>query len=259
MIDTLLGVAPAPLLLAGAVAALALGVAKGGFGGIGTIVAVPLVSLATSPERALGILLPLLLLADAISVASHRRSFDRHAVIQCLPGAALGVALGGLLLAVVNGAWITVLIGALSVGFALQSLAGAGRPDGASAAGHPRLAVPFGIVSGLTSTLAHAGGPPIHIHFLSRGYAPVTFVATSAVFMAGVNLMKLVPYSWVGSFDAATLAVSALLVPAAAIGSFAGVALARRISRGAFSRTVNVAMLLIGARLLWTGGRAVLA
>ena len=240
-------------MLAGGAAALALGVAKGGFGGVGTIVAVPLTSLATSPERALGILLPLLLLADAISVWSHRASFDRAAVRQCVPGAALGVAAGGLLLAIVNGAWITVLIGALSVGFAIQSLAGAGRPDGPSAIGSPRLAAPFGIASGLTSTLAHAGGPPIHIHFLSRGYAPVTFVATSAVFMACVNLMKLVPYAWVGSIELATLEVSALLVPAAALGSFAGVALARRLSRRAFSLIVNALMLGIGARLLWVG------
>ena len=244
------------LFVAGTAAALALGVAKGGFGGIGTIVAVPLVSLAAEPERALAILLPLLLLADAISVTSHRRAFDRRAVLQCVPGAAAGVAVGGLLLAVVNGAWITVLIGALSVGFAVQSFAGAGRPDGPTAAGDPRLAVPFGVASGLTSTLAHAGGPPIHVHFLSRGYAPVVFVATSAVFMACVNLMKLVPYVWVGSFDASSLGVSALLVPAAALGSFAGVALARRISRRAFSLAVNAAMLLIGLRLLWTGAKA---
>ena len=217
--------------------------------------AVPLVSLAAAPERALAILLPLLLLADAISVAGHRRAFDRRAVLQCVPGAALGVAAGGLLLAVVNGAWITLLIGALSVAFALQSLAGAGRPDAPNAAGDPRLALPFGIASGLTSTLAHAGGPPIHVHLLSRGYAPVTFVATSAVFMASVNLMKLVPYVWVGSFDASSLGVSALLLPAAAVGTFAGVALARRISRHAFSLAVNVAMLGIGARLLWSGAR----
>ena len=81
----------------------------------------------------------------------------------------------------------------------------------------------------------------------------MAFVATSAVFLASVNLMKLVPYVWVGGFDGSTLAVSMLLVPAAALGSSAGVALARWIPKRAFSLTVNLLMLGIGVRLLQVG------
>lgn len=246
-----------PAFLAAAVAATIVGFAKGGFGGVGVVVAVPIMSLAMSPAEALGVLLPVLMLGDVIAVSGHRAAVDRAAIVAAVPGAALGVALGALLLALVDGAPITALIGLVAILFALHSLRGVGVAGGiaggATRLGDPRLAPFAGLVSGITSTLAHAGGPPIHIHLLARGYAPVVFVATASVFMAVVNLMKVLPYVLLGNFDLSTLAVSATLVPFAATAAFAGVRLARRIERRLFARAVNTLMLLVGAKLLADG------
>lgn len=239
--------------LVAAVAAAIVGIAKGGFGGIGIVAAVPIMTLAMPPAEALGVLLPVLMLGDVIAVSSHRASVDRAAIVAAVPGAALGVALGALLLAVVDAAPITALIGLIAIVFALHSLRGGASAGGPTRLGDPRLAPLAGLLSGITSTLAHAGGPPIHIHLLSRGYAPLVFVATASVFMATVNLLKVLPYMLLGNIDASTLVFSAMLVPFAATAGWAGVRLARRIERRAFARAVNALMLLVGSKLLYDG------
>lgn len=248
-----------PVFLSAAIAAALVGVSKSGFGGIGVVAAVPITTLAMPPETALGLLLPVLLFGDLIAVSSHRAAFDRAAVLGAVPGAALGVVAGGLLLALIDGAPITALVGLIAILFALHSMRGNVVPDGASRLGEPRLAPLAGLASGITSTLAHAGGPPIHIHLLARGYSPLVFVATSSVFMATVNLMKIVPYALLGNFDASTIAFSVTLAPFAAAGSWGGVRLARRIERRTFARVVNGLMLLVGTKLLYDGVRGVLA
>ena len=48
-------------------------------------------------------------------------------------------------------------------------------------------------VSGLTSTIAHAGGPPFAIYMLAQKMDKTLFVGTSAVFFLVVNYVKLVP------------------------------------------------------------------
>jgi len=58
-------------------AAAIIGIAKGGFGGVGTVMAVPVMSPGPPPAAASGVLLPILMLADVVSVFSHRHDADR--------------------------------------------------------------------------------------------------------------------------------------------------------------------------------------
>jgi uncharacterized membrane protein YfcA len=58
-----------------------------------------------------------------------------------------------------------------------------------------------GSVAGFTSTVAHAGGPPIVVYLLMAGLTPVGFVATSVAFFAIVNLIKVPGYVVAGLFD----------------------------------------------------------
>lgn len=244
-----------PAFLAAAVAAVVIGIAKGGFGGVGAFVSVAIMSLVTSPAVTLGVLLPVLMLADVISVSSLWKEFDRRAVWQAFPGAVIGVAVGTWLLASIDSASIKVVIGVISIVFAVHSLilVRLGRGGASGALGAPRLAPVFGLVSGATSALAHSGGPPIHMHYLARGFSPVVFVATSNVFMSLVNLLKLGPYLSIGMVNGSSLVYSLKLVPFVIAAAFAGIWMARRISRQRFALIVNVLMLVVGMKLLYDG------
>ena len=59
--------------LVATVAVITFGLSKGGFAGVG-LIATPLLSLVVPPLQALGILLPILLVQDAVSVWAYRKA-----------------------------------------------------------------------------------------------------------------------------------------------------------------------------------------
>jgi uncharacterized membrane protein YfcA len=229
------------------ISVLLLGLAKGGFGGVGAPVALPIMALGVPAELALGALLPILMAMDVVSVTAHRRNADFRAVFYALPGAVIGVLVGAGIIALVSTGFVGFCIGVLAIGFAVMALSGKSPdishwPDWASSV--------FGALSGLTSALAHAGGPPIHIYFFARGYPAARFVATSACFMAGVNLIKVIPFIAIGALNKQALTLAAYVAPLAIMATFLGVLLSRVISKTIFKYTVNSLMIIAGAKLI---------
>lgn len=86
-----------PLFYLAAIPAVVLiGLGKGGFVGVASL-ALPLLALAISPVQGAAILLPLMIVQDAVGVAAFRNAWDRTIVAVMLPGAAVGTLLGYLL------------------------------------------------------------------------------------------------------------------------------------------------------------------
>ena len=108
--------------LAAIPAAILLGLAKGGFAGVG-VLSMPLMTLVMSPVRAASIMLPVLIVQDAISIWFYRRTFDRGNLAIMLPGACIGIAMGYLFAAYVPDAAIQLAVGLIAVGFAARRLA----------------------------------------------------------------------------------------------------------------------------------------
>ena len=77
-------------------AVVLMGLAKGGFSGVGQI-SVPLLATVVSPVQAAAILLPILLVQDAVGVWAFRRDWDAHILKVMVPGAAVGILAGYLL------------------------------------------------------------------------------------------------------------------------------------------------------------------
>ena len=229
-------------------AVVLLGLSKGGFGGVGATAAVPLMALGVDAELALGALLVLLLCADVVSVTAHLKNADTKIIWVTLPSAAVGILLGASVIAFAPATLIGIVIGILAIAFGIMSLTGwkinmANSPNWIGSV--------FGATSGATSTLAHAGGPPIHMYFLSRGYEPKEFVATSACFMAGVNIIKIVPFLVVGALDREAAILALYLAPLALVSSYAGVLVSRVISNAVFKYTVSALMIAAGAKLIF--------
>jgi len=55
--------------------------------------------------------------------------------------------------------------------------------------------VRHGSVGGFTSTLAHAGGPPVSVYLLPQKLPPVLFVGTTVIVFTMFNYVKLIPYA----------------------------------------------------------------
>jgi uncharacterized membrane protein YfcA len=107
--------------------------------------------------------------------------------------------------------------------------------------------------AGVTSTIAHAGGPPLSVYLLPLRLDKAVMVGTTVIFFAVINLVKVAPYAWLGLFDAGTLYTALVLVPLAPIGIALGIFTMRRLSQDTFYRVCYGLLLVVGAKLIWDG------
>ena len=243
---------PITLLLA-AVAVIVLGLAKGGFSGLGAL-ATPLLALKMPPVAAAALLLPILLVQDVISVWTYRRSWNGWIVGWMLPGAALGVALAALFAASVPEARVLLVLGLITAAFGVYRLwAERGGRVVAPSNSPGWVGALFGLACGATSQIAHAGGPPFQMWVTPRKLPHETFVGTSAITFAAINWMKVPSYLLLGSLGREVLTAAALLLPLAVAATWAGVWLVRRIDSERFYRLIYAVMIAVGLRLVWQG------
>ena len=190
-----------PLFYAAAVpAVILLGLAKGGFSGLGAL-SLPLMALVVSPVQAAAITLPILIVQDVVSVWAYRHTWDRRNVVILLLGAISGIVTGYLLAAQVSDAAVKLAVGLISVAFAVRRMVVERRktPPKPAPADVPR-GIFWGWVTGFTSMVAHAGGPPFQIYVMPQRLPRDIFVGTGAVLFALVNWIKVPPYLVLGQF-----------------------------------------------------------
>lgn len=241
---------PATLALT-LLAVVILGLAKGGFSGLGAL-ATPLVALTMPPVTAAALLLPVLIVQDVVSVWSFRRSWDGWIIAWMLPGALVGIILAALLAASVPEAKLLLVLGLITAAFGLYRLwLERGGRVVAPSNSPGWVGTLFGVACGFTSQIAHAGGPPFQMWVTPRRLPHQTFVGTSAITFAAINWLKVPSYVLLGSFNREVLTAAALLVPLAIASTWAGVWLVRRIETARFYTVVYVLMVALGLRLVW--------
>ena len=171
-----------------------------------------------------------------------------------IPASLAGIAVGTLMFEYMSPARLRLLLGVIAVAFTLyhwlqsylskvteQKLFG------------PAIGIGAAAVAGFTSFIAHAGGPPITMYLLRRGINRTQFVATTVVFFAVVNYVKLFPYAWLGQFDAGNLKTSLILAPLAPVGIGIGVWLHNRVTDRFFFRVAYSMLFVVGIKLMVDG------
>lgn len=228
------------------------GLSKGGFSGVG-LLAIPLMSLVMPPIQAAAILLPVLLVQDAVTIYNFRRHWDARTLAIMAPGVIAGIVLAALTAALVSAAHIRLAVGLLAIAFCLNAWFG---PDLRTAPPQPHngtAATLLGGIAGYTSFVIHAGGPPFNMYTMPRLREPTLFVGTSAVFFGAVNVIKLPAYIALAQLSTETLMLSAVLVPVAVVGNLLGIALVRRMSKDLFYQMIYGLTCLVGLKLVADG------
>lgn len=238
-----------PAFYAVAIPAVTLyGLSKGGFAGV-SLMSMPLLSLVVPPVKAAAIILPVLMVQDAVTVWSYRTSFDVRTLLVTAPGGVLGIALGYVTASRVPDDAIRLLIGVSSVLFCLDAWL---RPKLAAATSQHDLpkASLLGALSGYASFVIHSGGVPFNMYALPLNLEKRVFVGTGALFLGACNLLKLPPYLALGQITGENLALSAMLFPVAVAANLAGVHLVNRVSATSFYRLIYLLTFLVGIKLV---------
>ncbi len=235
-------------------AVIVMGIAKSGFGGGVGILAVPLIANAMPAERALGVMLPILIVADLFAVYHHRRQWSWPYMRPALVGAGVGIALGTLLLFLLIDASskshsqkhvasvLNVLVGSIClimVGVQVFRLCGGHVPK---LPGNKPTRIGVGAAAGFVSMLAHAAGPIMSIYWLDQKLGKRILTGSLVLYFLLVNSAKLPSYvalNWITLDSLKESAVFALFVP---IGSLLGIVMHHRIPEKPF-----VAVMYAGA------------
>lgn len=229
---------------------------KSGLVGSLGLVAVPMLSLVMPARDAAGMMLPLLLVMDAIAVWTYRKDADWRILRIMLPGAAIGTLIGWAFWSVVSDAMVLLFVGIITMVFILDALLPLRKKLEGLPPSKPWGAF-WGGFAGFTSFISHTGGPPFQIYTLPQKLDPVRYSGTTAFFFAIVNSAKLIPYFFLGQLNVSNLSHAAILAPLAIVGVLVGVWLVRRISIKRFYQITYWLVFLLALKLIWDGVQGV--
>jgi uncharacterized membrane protein YfcA len=230
--------------------AVAAGLSKGGFSGLG-LVAVILFASIFGARDSTGIVLPLLIVGDIGAVTIFRQHARWDHIRRTLPLAAAGVVIGTLIMMRLDNASFRPLLGGVILVLTLLQLLRMRWPDiyGAIPQARP-VAWSLGLVAGITTMVANAAGPLVAMYYVAVGLPKMEVVGTLAWFFLIINVFK-VPFSaWLGVIHGSSLALDAVLVPGVVVGLLSGRWLIGRLSQRMFDSVLLAFAALAALRLM---------
>lgn len=230
-----------------AVASLLLGFNKAGVAGtLGPFVTVIMV-LAMPADQAVGLLLPMLIAADSFALAAYWRKWETKLLWPLLAAAIVGIAFGTFVITHISEEALQRLIAVALLLFAVVYI----KQRGVSIPSkhHRPWAMVAGTTAGFTSSVAHAGGPPIIVYLMGVGLEPKRFVGTTVALFAMINILKVPSYLLAGLLDGDLILSTIWGWLAIPVGVVLGRFLVDRVDRVVFERTTMV-LLVAGALTL---------
>jgi uncharacterized membrane protein YfcA len=176
-----------------------IGLAKGGFGGLGALLT-PILALILPVASAVGVLLPMLMVGDAFALYMYWKEWDTDLVKRMLPAGVAGAILGTFLLSWLSADHLRIILGL----FVLLVVAYKFASDRIQAIQYqPRLwhAPAAGLLAGIASGMFNSGGPAFNSYLLLKKVKARPFIATAAIYFAILNLFKVPGFLYTGVLD----------------------------------------------------------
>jgi uncharacterized membrane protein YfcA len=240
--------APASFIVAASVAALLIGLSKGGLSLMGAL-GVPILALVISPVKAAALLLPILVISDMVGLWLYRREFDRRNLAILIGGGVIGIGIGWMTASLVSDRMVAFMIGLIGIVFCVNTWRRRHTTVAPQSAQIPR-GIFWGTVMGFSSFVSHSGGPPYQVYVLPQQLPKTVYAGTTTIVFAAINAVKLLPYWVLGQLSPANLRTSVYLMPIAIAGTFAGVKLVRVLPQRSYFLFVQSMMLIVSIKLV---------
>jgi uncharacterized membrane protein YfcA len=207
-----------------AIAALLVGLSKGGLGGPMPVALIaPMLSLVMPVAEAVGIIVPLLIFADMLALRVYWGRWSWAHVRLMLPAGVLGMILGTLSLSWLAGAdgTLRLILGVFTLLVITYKLFGQRLLSASyeARAWHDYLG---GGGAGFMSALANTGAPAFTAYMLLQNVTPVVFVGTTTLFFSVINALKLPGYLGTGIITLEQLGSILWVMPLVPIGVWLG-------------------------------------
>ena len=224
---------------------------KAGIKGLGMLV-VPLMALVFGGKASVGLLLPMLNVADLLAVRYYHRHAQWTYVGRLLPSAAAGVLIGVWVGDRIDDEWFRIILSVIVLGSLALLIYQERRPLSEWLVEHYATATFVGLIGGFSTMIANAAGPILAVFLLSVRLPKNTFLGTAAWFFLLINFFKLPFHVFVwDTINRHTLYLDLLSVPAIVIGFFLGARIVRWIPEQGFRYFVMGMTTLVAIRLLF--------
>lgn len=225
---------------------------RGAFGGGFAIIGIPLLSTVMDPLTAGGLLAPLFIVIDLFALRYWKLSNGSKPDLKLLlPALAVGIGSGCLLFGLLDHRAIAIVMALVILIFAgLWFAAGAkvtNRPRS------PQKAVAAGFASGITTMVAHSGGPPLAMYLLPLGLSKEVYAGTTSLFFTFGNAIKIVPWLILAEPDNGVWTLMTICLLAVPVGIWVGWRFQSKLDQTQLYRVCYGLLIMTGIRLLWDG------
>jgi uncharacterized membrane protein YfcA len=226
-------------------ASFIIGLSKAGLKGI-DMMNVTIMAIVFGGKVSTGVVLPLLCAADIMAVIYYHRHAKWPQFWKLIPWMIIGILIGvfvgkDLNEIIFRRIMAVIIILTVAIMLALEFRKNQKMPD------NKLFAASMGLVSGFTTMLGNLAGAFSNIYFLAMRMPKNNFIGTAAWVFLVINLFKL-PFQAIywKNITGTTLKTDLLLLPALAIGFWAGIKIVSKIKDDSY-RKVVIVLTLIGA------------
>jgi uncharacterized protein len=229
--------------------AIVVGLSKGGLGGAFASIIVPALSLAMPVQEAVALSLPFLVIGDWIALPAYWKSWDMVQVRWLLPPTIVGVLAGSFLLVNLPSLALRLIVGLLTIGIGVYKLFEKRLRivDYQPKYWHALLT---GLLSGIISSLASAGGTVLSAYLLLIRQTPRMFIGTTALIFVVSNLFRVPGLVAADLIEVDRLPLIVALAPVEALAVLAGRWMIDRINPAAFERLMVYILIISGLVLI---------
>jgi len=230
------------------ITAMLTGFSKTGIPAAG-ILGVTIMASAFAAKQSVGLILPMLIIADIVAVTYYRRQVVWKHLITLIPWVVIGIVSGYFLMKVIADTELKLMIGiiVLVLVFVHVYREYSGKLEQPSSS--IWFSAVLGILAGFTTMVGNAAGGVMAIYLLSRKLPKEQFIGTGAWFYLFVNVFK-IPFNIdLGIISWNTLVINSLTIPVILIGTWIGIKLVPKLSQKQF-QTIILALSAIGAAQL---------
>ena len=226
-----------------------IGFAKGGFNGLGALLT-PILALVLPVASAVGVLLPMLMFGDVFAVYMYWKEWDLDLVRRMLPAGIVCALAGTILLSSMSPNGMRIILGIFVLGLVayrfvsdrIQAIRYEPKPWHAPAAG---------LLAGIASGMFNSGGPPISSYLLLQKLKARPFVATTAIYFALLNLIKVPGFLYTGVLNVPLLFSLWWVFLFIPVGIWVARMTLTRLSPSAFEWVIIVLLIFSSLLLFW--------
>lgn len=228
-----------------------IGLTKGGFNTLGALLT-PVLSLVLPVSTAVGVLLPMLIVGDVFAIYMYWRKWDAQLVGRMLPLGIVGALIGTYLLATLSPDALRIALAIFVLLLVVYKLV---SDRIAALAYQPRRwhAPAVGALAGVASGMFNNGGPPFNSFLLLQKLPPRIFIATTALFFALLNLIKVPGFLYTGVLDVQLLLSLWWVFLFIPLGIWAARWLVSHVNQQTFEWIIIVLLIISSVILFWQG------